>query len=220
MKHLSLLSAMLSLVLAVCLGFVVWTLADQPIGLENVVADKMNLSGVTNPVTAVLLNFRGYDTLLEMVVLILALLGIWSFGGLPFAHTKRSPSLVLDTLIRLLLPVLLLVAIYLLWVGAYAPGGAFQAGSVLASAGVLLLLSGWHIRQTLARRVLRATLAAGVLVFVAVAIFTLVIGQQLLQYPLKHAGTLIFIIEAIGCVSIGVTLTVLFWGRNPVEEEF
>ena len=48
----------------------------------------METSGVRNPVTAVLLNFRGYDTLLEMGVLLVALLGVWSLGTA--ARTEES----------------------------------------------------------------------------------------------------------------------------------
>ena len=113
-----------------------------------------------NPVTAVLLNFRGYDTLLEMVVLLVALLGVWALGGRSL-RPEAAPGPVLDTLVRLLVPVLILVAAYLLWVGAHAPGGAFQAGSVLGAAGVLLLLAGWRVHTDLMGLPLRFILVVG-----------------------------------------------------------
>ena len=56
----------LLLALAVGLGYAVLSLPDHANGLQKMVANKMEVSGVSNPVTAVLLNFRGYDTLLEM----------------------------------------------------------------------------------------------------------------------------------------------------------
>ena len=133
------------------------------------VTDQMEVSGVSNPVTAVLLNFRGYDTLLEMVVLLLALLGVWTVGGKALRR-QAAPGPVLDTLARLLVPVLLLVAAYLLWVGAHAPGGAFQAGSVLGAAGVLLLLAGWRLQAGLAGLPLRLALVAGPGTFLAMAV--------------------------------------------------
>ena len=101
------------------------------------------MSGVSHPVTAVLANFRGYDTLLEMAVLLLVLVGVWSLSTAP-SEREISTGAVLDFFVRLLLPVMILIAGYLLWVGAHAPGGVFQAGSVLGAAGVLLLLSGWR----------------------------------------------------------------------------
>jgi len=127
--------------LAVGLGYVLLSLPAQAPGLSEHVVANLEHSGVSNPVTAVLLNFRSYDTLLEMGVLLLALLGVWSLGGIP-ERRKSSPGPVLDMMSRLLVPLMILVAGYLLWVGSHAPGGAFQAGSVLAAAGVLMLLAG------------------------------------------------------------------------------
>jgi multisubunit Na+/H+ antiporter MnhB subunit len=118
----------LILALAAGLGYAVLSLPDQAQGLQGAVADQLKKSGVSNPVTAVLLNFRGYDTLLEMVVLLLALLGVWSLGAQPAVCTESDPGPVLDTLTRLLVPVLVLVATYLLWAGAHAPGGHFRLG--------------------------------------------------------------------------------------------
>ena len=204
----------LLLVLTVGLGYTVLSLPDHAGGLQKVVAEKMEVSGVSNPVTAVLLNFRGYDTLLEMVVLLSALLGVWSLGG-PALRSEAPPGPVLDTLARLLVPVLILVAGYLLWVGGHAPGGAFQAGSVLGAAGVLLLLTGWRLHTKLATLPLRLILVAGPGTFLAMAVFTLLTKGQFLEYPQAHAGILILILETAATVSIGVTLAALFLGYRP-----
>jgi multisubunit Na+/H+ antiporter MnhB subunit len=209
----------LMLALAAGLGYTVLSLPDQAHGLQGAVADQLEKSGVSNPVTAVLLNFRGYDTLLEMVVLTLALLGVWSFGALPAARTEPAPGPVLETLTRFLVPVLVLVAAYLLWVGAHAPGGAFQAGAVLGAAGVLWILSYGRLQHGFARRLLRVALVAGVAAFLAVAVLTLQTGQQLLEYPPAQAGSLILLIEAVATVSIGVTLATLFLGTEPTDKE-
>ena len=204
----------LLLALTVGLGYTVLTLPDHAGGLQKMVAEKMEVSGVSNPVTAVLLNFRGYDTLLEMVVLLLALLGVWSLG-VPSLRIENPPGAVLDTLVRLLMPVLILVAGYLLWVGAHAPGGAFQAGSVLGAAGVLLLLTGWRLHTSLAALPLRLVLVAGPGAFLAIALFTLLTEGQFLEYPEAHAGMLILILETAATVSIGVTLAALFLAYRP-----
>ena len=204
----------LLLALTVGLCYAVLSLPDHAEGLQEMVADKIEVSGVSNPVTAVLLNFRGYDTLLEMVVLLLALLGVWSLGGTAVLR-EASPGPVLDTLARLLVPVLILVAAYLLWVGAHAPGGAFQAGSVLGAAGVLLLLTGWRLHSGLAALPLRLTLVAGPGTFLAMAVFTLFGKGQFLEYPQAQAGILILILETAATVSIGVTLAALFLGYRP-----
>ncbi len=209
-----LLLAVLLSVLAVGLGYAVLSLPSQAPGLSDYVAENLETSGVSNPVTAVLLNFRGYDTLLELGVLLLALLGVWSLGAVPKRH-ESSPGPVLDMLSRLLVPLLILVAGYLLWVGAHAPGGAFQAGSLLAAAGVLLLLTGWRLGTGFSGLLLRITLVAGLGVFVVVGVVLILAGGRLLEYPLSFAGALILLIEAAATVSIGVTLAALFLGGRP-----
>ncbi len=116
---------------------------------------------------------------------------------------------------RLLIPLLILVAGYLLWVGARAPGGAFQAGSVLGAAGVLLLLAGWHPDARCTGLPLRIALTVGLGVFMAVAVLPVLLGGRLLEYPPSLAGTLILLIEAAATLSIGATLAALFMGGRP-----
>lgn len=200
------------------LGYAILALPPYYEGLGIEVAANLEASGVNNPVTAVLLNFRGYDTMLEMIVLLIALLGIWSLGGLP-PHTNMPSGSVLDTFSRFLVPVFILVAAYLLWVGANAPGGAFQAGSVLGAAGVLLLLSGRKPRANLTQWPLKLALVAGSGVFIAIGLLTTLHEGQLLAYPAAQAGLLILFLESLATISIGVTLAVLFLKGSSNNKE-
>ncbi len=200
------------------IGYSVWMLPSYALGLSTEVAANLDRSGVGNPVTAVLLNFRGYDTLLEMIVLLLAALGVWSLGGLP-PQPEKTVSAVLETLARFLTPLFILMAAYLLWVGADAPGGAFQAGSVLGAATVLLLLSGWYPRVRLRQWPLRLALIVGAGAFILLGLVTLLLEKQLLVYPVAQAGKVIVLIETLATVSIGVTLAVLFFGVSSDHKE-
>ncbi len=120
---------------------------------------------MTNPVTAVLLNYRGYDTLLEVGVLLLAIVGVWSLRRADWQDGESRDRPLLGSLLRVALPVLTLAAGYLLWIGAFAPGGAFQGGAMLGGALVLALLGGRGRRVLKRERLLRAGLVLGVLVF-------------------------------------------------------
>lgn len=213
-----LLLALLLLFFAAGLGYAVLSLPLQAPGLTAMVADNVDASGVSNQVTAVLLNFRAYDTLLEMAVLLLALLGVWSLGDI-HEFREPAPGAVLDMLSRLLIPLFVLVAGYLLWVGTHAPGGAFQAGSVLAAACVLMLLTGWRPGVWLMGLPLRIALIIGLLVFVTAALTVQLAGWQLLEFPLSVAGTLILLIEAAATLSIGITLAALFLGGRPPTDQ-
>jgi len=212
------LSVFLLLLVVAGLGYAVLSLPTYALGLSIEVASNLESSGVSNPVTAVLLNFRGYDTLLELVVLLVALLGVWSLGEMAL-KPEAAPGPVLDSLARFLTPVLILIAAYLLWAGAHAPGGAFQAGSVLGSAGVLLVLAGWRLRDDLMALPLRFLLVAGPGAFVAIAALTLLIEGQLLAYPPAQAGILILMLETAATFSIGVTLAALFLGGRPRNDK-
>lgn len=210
------------LVAALVFGALAWailSLPDTSPGLAAAAHEELPRSGVTNPVTAVLLNFRGYDTLLEVAVLLIALLGVWSLR----AETPRAfdapPSLMLAALLRLLLPLLVLTGGYLLWVGAFAPGGAFQGGALLGGAIVLLLLGGWLGGRVIRHlRWVKAGLVVGLTMFIAVALGTMMTGRRLLEYPEPLAGALILVIEAAALISIGLTLGALFFGGRPAVD--
>ena len=208
------LIAVLLVALFAGLGNAVMSLPSEQTGLSVEVEAAMANSGVSHQVTAVLLNFRGYDTLLEMAVLLLALIGVWSLAPATSAP-HSSPGAVLERLAQLYVPLMLLTAGYLLWTGAHAPGGAFQGGAVLAAAGVLMFLSGRSLPASLEGWPLRLTILLGLVVFTAVA--ALLAWQQgtLLGYPPTAAGELILLIETAAAISIGATLAALFLGGRP-----
>ncbi|MDR9437493.1 MAG: DUF4040 domain-containing protein [Thiohalophilus sp.] len=208
------LVALLAAGLFIALAYTLYHLPLDTPGLRQAVSEQLANSGVSHPVTAVLLNFRGYDTLLELLVLLLALLGVWSLGQC-HSQAEAATGAVLDVLSRLLAPVLVLVASYLLWLGASAPGGAFQAGAVLAAGGILLLLSGWRLPARFTRWPLRLLLAVGPLLFLCLALISLLLEGRLLRYPLAQAGGWILLIEATATLSIGAILVALFMGGNP-----
>lgn len=194
---------------------------DHP-GLAPMVAERLDESGVYNAVTAVLLNFRGYDTLLEIAVLVLATIGVLSVAGSNpnvWAPVAEEADPVLSALTRLLAPVMILVAGYLLWAGDHAPGGAFQAGSVIGAAGVLLSLSGYARPVWVTRFALRVVIAVGFMVFLAIGVGTMMVGGALLQYPAAYAHDLMLVVETWLTVSIGAILVSLFIASaSPIEE--
>lgn len=191
-------------------------LAETASGAAPLVAEHLAQSGVRHPVTAVLLNFRGYDTLLEIAVLLLAVLGIWCLAPAPVFAAQRPVSPVLLGLTRVLLPVLVMAAGYLLWLGAHAPGGAFQAGALLAAALVLAMFAGYALPDTWSGVPLRVLLSAGFLVFLTTAAAPLLSGGSLLEYPPGWAKVLILLVEAMLTASIAAILAVAVTGGRPV----
>lgn len=215
---------MLVLASIVMLGLALaWSILQLPppsVRLAEHVGTRLDASGVTHAVTAVLLNFRGYDTLLEIAVLLLALLGVLVAAGEPSSGQRMngSPQPILQSMARILVPLMVLIAGYLLWAGSHRPGGAFQAGAVLAAAGVLLHLAGLMPAWDDPGRLLRAGLTEGFLLFLSVATLPLLQGAML-QYPPRWAGALILAIEAGLTLSLALMLVGLFlWLPNENEE--
>jgi multisubunit Na+/H+ antiporter MnhB subunit len=209
----------LALLLAAVAAGVGLVLLTEPsaTGLAGAVEQELARSGAENPVTAVLLNFRGYDTLLEIAVLTAALVSVWALGPAPRIK-ETTPSPVLLGMNSVLIPLAPVICAYLLWVGKAEPGGAFQAGAVLAAAGVLYILSGRRPRPRLPDAPMRWGAMIGLAVFVGVGVGVMGAGRVFLQYPEDLAGALILFVETAATLSIAVVLAGLFIGGRPEDE--
>jgi multisubunit Na+/H+ antiporter MnhB subunit len=199
------------------LALAILSLPEGRIGLAGEVRARLERSGVESPVTAVLLNFRAYDTLLELSVLWLALLGVWSAGAPAPPPATPPAGPVLSALVRQLVPVMVLVAAYLLWVGAGAPGGAFQAGGILAGSGVLLLLSGMPFPWAARAVPVGPFVVLGFALFLGAGVTLALAGGRFLELPPEQAGGLILLVEVAATVSIATILGALFAGRPSKE---
>lgn len=216
-----LLTSLLSFFLALVLGLTVVALPDHSFGLAPQATASLNASGVDHQVTAVLLNFRSYDTWLEVVVLLLAVLAALTLrrsSDVAAVSVMPTAQPALIWLVRVIVPVIVLLSGYLLWLGTHAPGGAFQSGAILAAAGVLMRLAGYRSIAALRGWHLRMSLLAGFAAFLLVGAGTLLRGEFLLQYPGEWAGSIILLIEAAVTVSIAVTLAALFVGASPARD--
>ncbi|WP_279482460.1 hydrogenase subunit MbhD domain-containing protein [Aureimonas sp. SK2] len=190
--------------------------AGEP-GLGPSVMGNLDRAGVPQPVTAVLLNMRAFDTLLESIVLLAALAAVWTLmprdalanpAGL---RQRAAPDGVLAALGRLLPPLGIVVAVYLVWAGSSRPGGAFQAGTVLAAVFLLTMLAALVPAPRPASRRLALALVGGPFVFLAVGLAGAASGTFLLL-PEGLAGTLIVLIEYALAASIAPALAMLVVG--------
>lgn len=211
------IASSLSLLLFGLIGWAVFELPATPTGLTGDSLAELQHSGVTNPVTAALLNYRGYDTLLEVGVFLLAIVGVWSVRQSDFVVDKTNTVPALLSLLRLVQPVLILAGGYLLWIGAFAPGGAFQGGAVIGGAAVLALLSGFASGAVRRTGLLRLGLAIGSLVFTTVTAGLTLTTGFILGYPPGDAATWMLIIESAALISITLTMGALYFGGRPAE---
>ncbi|HXX49734.1 MAG TPA: MnhB domain-containing protein [Xanthobacteraceae bacterium] len=175
-------------------------------------------SGLGNPVAGVLFVYRAFDTLLEKVVLVLALVGVWSlapdrfWGGVPGLPAYEQPNSVLTLLAQLLPPLGIVVGIYMFWTGANNPGGAFQGGTILAAMWILVMIAGLQEVPSTNRRSLRFLVVVGPAIFLAIGLVGFVLADGFLAYPAGYAKPLIIVAEAALTLSIGVSLGLLAAG--------
>jgi len=138
---------------------------------------------------------------------------------------RREP--VLRVVGKLLIPYMLLFALYAQFHGDFGPGGGFQAGVVGAAAIIFYaLIFGLPAARRLAPdAVVEAMVALGVLIYAGVGVAGIVLGGNYLDYfvldrdPVagQHRG--IFWVEAGVAVTVsGVMLKVfyMFAGRGRV----
>lgn len=199
------------------LGFAVLALPTPAPTLAPAAAEGLAPTGLGNPVTAVLLAYRALDTLLEKVVVLLALIGVWSlapdsiWGGAPEVEPATAPA-PLSYLARVLPPFGLVIGIYMFWVGADAPGGTFQAGTVLAAMWLLVMMAGLAPAPDTGRLLLRSALMGGPALFLTIAFLGFVFADGFLAYPEAFAKPLIVAIEAALTISVAAALAMLVAG--------
>lgn len=182
---------------------------------------KLGETGLANPVAGVLFAFRALDTLLEKVVVVLALIGVWSltpdraWGGVPGLRLYAHPSSTLTLLAQVLPPVGIMLGIYMFWTGADNPGGAFQGGALLAAMWLLVMVARLQPVPPTSLGSLRWLVTIGPFVFLTIGFAGFALAGAFLAYPVDYAKPLIVLAETGLTLSIGVTLALLVAG--PAE---
>jgi multicomponent Na+:H+ antiporter subunit B len=147
---------------------------------------------VPNMVTAVLADYRGFDTMFETVVVFIAGLAVVSIlrGG-PNRRTRDrefvvdfEPDLIVTNTVRLIVPVIQIFAFYVLAHGHVSPGGGFQGGVAMGASFILIALS-WDLKTALNRFPIDRcfTIAAwGIIIYAGIGLLSMVLGGEFLDY--------------------------------------
>lgn len=126
--------------------------------------------------------------------------------------TPFTEDVIIKTIARILIPLIILWALYVLMHGAGGPGGGFQAGCILA-AGFILYTIAYGLDQTkkiLNMKWVTFLSSLGVLIFAGTGLAALFFGGRYLEYgmlpfpdPLEAAE------YGIESIEIGVGITVM-----------
>jgi multicomponent Na+:H+ antiporter subunit B len=192
--------------------------------------DSMQEIGVDNIVTSVLASYRGFDTFGEVIVIFTAGVGV-----LTLLSVVRRPKedaeinsnddsmheqhLILRIVTKMLIPFILVFALYVQFHGDYGPGGGFQAGVIFAAAIILYaLLFGLNkARRVINQPLIQFLSAIGVLIYGSVGVVSLLNGGNFLDYNVfstnpiagQHLGILLIEL-GIGCTVTSVMVIIFF----------
>lgn len=130
-----------------------------------------------------------------------------------------SLDLILRVGTKLILPFILLFALYVQFHGDFGPGGGFQAGVITAGMVILLTITfGFGAAQRIAPPALiQRMVPLGVLIYAGTGVAGLIMGKNYLDYSvLAHEPALghelgIFIVETGVLVTVSGTMTALFY---------
>jgi len=217
--------------------------ADAPIHghvAPRYINDSMQEIGVPNIVTSVLASYRAFDTFGEVVVIFTAGIGVLtllSVVRLPEDVTKSyslndsmyEQQLILRIVTKMLIPFILLFALYVQFHGEYGPGGGFQAGVIFAAAIILYaMVFGLRTsRRVINQPFIQLAAAMGVLFYGSIGLVSLLNGGNFLDYSVLNADPIagqhlgILLIElGVGCTVASVMLIIFFnfAGRREVQQ--
>jgi multicomponent K+:H+ antiporter subunit A len=181
-------------------GGLAWGVLTRP--FESIapyfIANSVPRGGGANVVNVILVDFRGFDTLGEITVLALAALGVsamlsglhlygprYDAAGRPWEPDPHPAIMALLT--RLLLPLALTVAVFVLLRGHNLPGGGFIAGLITAVALIMQYLAN-GVAWTRARLPgdLNPVIAAGLLLAAGTGLASLALGYPFLSSTFGH----------------------------------
>lgn len=185
---------------------------------------------IPNVVTSVLASYRGFDTLGEVFVIFTAGIGVLALLGFATEGSEKkywqfadTASLrrhnVLHVIGKIMIPLILIYALYVQFHGEYSPGGGFQAGVIFA-AGFILYAMVYGLQQAYAvvsRGFLYWSMSIGVLLYALTGVACMLMGGNFLDYNVlasdpingQHIG-IILVELGVGICVASVMLSIFF----------
>ena len=199
-------------------------LAQAPVHLHvapRYINDSMQEVGVPNIVTSVLASYRAFDTLGEVVVIFTAGMGVLALLSVvrrpkdiaeidSINKSMHEEHLILRIVTKMLIPFILLFALYVQFHGDYGPGGGFQAGVIFAAAIILyaMLFGMSTARRVINQSFIQLFAAIGVLIYGSVGVISLLNGKSFLDYSALSADPVAGQHLGILLIELGVGITV------------
>jgi multicomponent Na+:H+ antiporter subunit B len=149
-----------------------------------------------NIVTVMIADYRGFDTLGETMVVFAAglacallLLPRGGGGRIP-RMLQRETNLIAEVVTRIMIPLVVIFALYVVFHGHYSPGGGFQGGALIAAAVLLarVVIGRARSESMFPVGIGRALGAIGLLIYGGIGFLTLALGGDFLEYDRLPLG--------------------------------
>ena len=139
-------------------------------------------------------------------------------------------NILLRIIAKLLIPLIILFALYVQFHGDYSPGGGFQAGVIFSAAFIFysLIFGVDTAMSVVPESILRAIASLGILLYAGTGVYALFMGGEFLNYSVLVMDALAGQHLGIILVELGVGMTVssimlliffTFANRGRLEEE-
>jgi multisubunit Na+/H+ antiporter MnhB subunit len=215
------LLAAFTLALAVILGAVVLDLPEEGTSAATPALDRRDDTMPESDVTAVLLDIRVYDTFFEVGVLLMtgvAALAVRRDAGARTIGPAPAVSPIVRRHAHRVAPVVGLAGVYLLSQGTSAPGGALEAGAILATGVMILRLAGYRGIGASPGPALRAGLLFALAAFLLFGGVSLLVGNEPFEHVAQWRMPAIVALEVAITVSVATALALLFVTTSPPPE--
>jgi len=199
---------------------------------RRVIDGGLQDTGALNLVSAVLFDYRAFDTLGEATVIFAAVAGVvMLFYQAPLHPSSIGLSMLAKRSLDSIGPFVFLAGMYVVLYGHISPGGGFQGGVILATLTILIsIVYGLETERRLLDPTFKTTLeSSAALLFMVIAFGGVLTGEYFLSnlsagFPRGEAGSLLSagslapLNAAIG-LKVGAGLALIFYSMVKREPE-
>lgn len=166
--------------------------------------------GIPAVVTSILASYRGYDTLMETLVIMLGAISILLIKPEIIQVSSVLNDLIAEKVIKFILPLLLLFSFYLQFHGEISPGGGFQAGTIIAASFILyaIIFGNNALSKFISLRKLVILSISGIAIYFITGLFSILKGAAFLNYNILTNNQITGQTIGIVTIEIGIGITV------------